>query len=181
MTLSGLALSYPPARVPTARPRRPGCRSARPWSCRLTARGRTLGALTLAISDPKRPASIHDLAVARDFAGRAAIALDNARLYREVQEADRRKNEFLSMLAHELRNPLAPIRNGIHILRTVDTDEPQVREVRDMIDRQVQHLVRLVDDLLDLSRITRGKVRLQIEPGGPGRRRRRAPWKRAGR
>src|SRR5262249_944736 len=107
--------------------------------------------------------SIHDMAVARDFAARAAIALDNARLYREVQEADRRKIDFLSMLAHELRNPLAPIRNGIHILRVIDSADPQVREIREMISRQVQHLVRLVDDLLDLSRINQGKIRLQSE------------------
>jgi signal transduction histidine kinase/CheY-like chemotaxis protein len=130
----------------------------------LTARGRILGALTLALADPKRCAAGHDMALARDFAGRAAVALDNARLYREVQEADRRKNEFLSMLAHELRNPLAPIRNGVHILRAIGSIDARVREVRDMMDRQVQHLVRLVDDLLDISRITRGKIRLQTEP-----------------
>jgi signal transduction histidine kinase/DNA-binding response OmpR family regulator len=130
----------------------------------LTARGRTLGALTLAVSDPKRAVPVFDLALARDFAGRAAIALDNARLYREVQEADRRKNEFLSMLAHELRNPLAPIRNGVHLLRAPGSADPQVREVSEMMDRQLQHLVRLVDDLLDLSRITRGKIRLKTGP-----------------
>jgi signal transduction histidine kinase/DNA-binding response OmpR family regulator len=162
VTVSGVALAYPPPGVNRASPAGPPVRSA--VVLPLTARGRTLGALTLAISDPRRAASAHDLAVARDYAGRAAIALDNARLYREVQEADRRKNEFLSMLAHELRNPLAPIRNGVHLLRTAGGSDSHVREVRDMMDRQVQHLVRLVDDLLDLSRITRGKVRLQTEP-----------------
>jgi signal transduction histidine kinase/DNA-binding response OmpR family regulator len=125
----------------------------------LTARGRTLGALTLALADPKRC----DMGLAREFAGRAAVDLDNARLYRELQDANCRKNEFLSMLAHELRNPLAPIRNGVHILRVLGDLAPAVRDVRDMMDRQVQHLVRLVDDLLDLSRITRGKVRLHTE------------------
>jgi signal transduction histidine kinase/DNA-binding response OmpR family regulator len=130
----------------------------------LTARGRTLGALILGLSDQRRRALGFDMALLRDFAGRAAVDLDNARLYRDVQEADRRKNEFLSMLAHELRNPLAPIRNGVHILQAVNVADPQVREVRDMIGRQVRHLVRLVDDLLDISRITRGKIRLQSEP-----------------
>jgi signal transduction histidine kinase/DNA-binding response OmpR family regulator len=130
----------------------------------LTARGRTLGALILGLSDQRRRALGFDMALLRDFAGRAAVDLDNARLYRDVQEADRRKNEFLSMLAHELRNPLAPIRNGVHILQAVNVADPQVREVRDMIGRQVRHLVRLVDDLLDISRITRGKIRLQTEP-----------------
>ncbi len=160
--LSSVELPYPP-------PGANGVPAAGPpirWAVvlPLTARGRTLGALTLALSDPQRVASPHDTALARDLAARAAIALDNARLYREVQEADRRKNDFLSMLAHELRNPLAPIRNGVHILRAIRDVDPQVREVRDMMDRQVQHMVRLVDDLLDLSRITRGKIRLQTEP-----------------
>jgi signal transduction histidine kinase/ActR/RegA family two-component response regulator len=162
LALGGVALAYPPAAVNGTPGAGAQLRSA--VVLPLTARGRTLGALTLALSDPQRAAVGFDMALARDFAGRAAIALDNARLYREVQEADRRKNEFLSMLAHELRNPLAPIRNGVHILRALGGTDPQLREVRDMMDRQVQHLVRLVDDLLDLSRITRGKIRLQTEP-----------------
>src|SRR5262249_52047952 len=90
--------------------------------------------------------------------------LDNACLYQSIQEADRRKNEFLSMLAHELRNPLAPIRNAVHLLQAQGPPDVQMRKLLGMIDRQVQHLVRLVDDLLDLSRITRGKIRLQTEP-----------------
>ena len=105
-----------------------------------------------------------DRALAEDLAGRAAIAIDNARLYREVQEADHRKNEFLSMLAHELRNPLAPIRNARSVCCASAAEQPELLAIRDMIDRQVQHLVRLVDDLLDISRITRGKIRLQNEP-----------------
>jgi signal transduction histidine kinase/DNA-binding response OmpR family regulator len=161
VVLPALSLSYPPAGC-NGPPSGPGLRSA--VVLPLIARGRTLGALTLALADPKRAAVGHDMPLAREFAGRAAVDLDNARLYREVQEADRRKNEFLSMLAHELRNPLAPIRNGVHILQAIGSLSPQVREVRDMMDRQVQHLVRLVDDLLDISRITRGKIRLQTEP-----------------
>jgi signal transduction histidine kinase/DNA-binding response OmpR family regulator len=129
----------------------------------LLARNRALGVLTLAMGPSSRGYGPLDLTLADDLAGRAAIALDNARLYRNVQEADRHKNEFLSMLAHELRNPLAPIRNAVQILRLRDSDEPEVKSIRDIIDRQVQQLIRLVDDLLDLSRITRGKIRLQIE------------------
>jgi signal transduction histidine kinase len=76
-----------------------------------------------------------------------------------LREADRRKDEFLAMLAHELRNPLAPIRNGVEILRSED---PEVRErARRLIGRQVTHMARLVDDLLEVSRITQGKVELQ--------------------
>jgi CheY-like chemotaxis protein len=105
-----------------------------------------------------------DMSLAEDLAGRAAAALDNARLYRDVQEADRRKNEFLAMLAHELRNPLAPIRNAVEVMRLPGVAAPQLAWARGVIERQVQHMVRLVDDLLDVSRITRGKIRLQKEP-----------------
>jgi signal transduction histidine kinase/DNA-binding response OmpR family regulator len=129
----------------------------------LSARGRTLGALALGMGCSGR-AGPGDLFLAEEFAGRAAVYLDNARLYRDAQEADRRKNEFLSMLAHELRNPLAPIRNAVQILRLRGPREPEQQSIQDMIDRQVQQLVRLVDDLLDISRITRGKIRLQTEP-----------------
>ncbi len=83
-----------------------------------------------------------------------------------LREADRRKDEFLAMLAHELRNPLAPIRAGLHLLGVVEQDDPRSARVREMLDRQVQHLVRLVDDLLELSRISRGDIELRREPVG---------------
>lgn len=78
-----------------------------------------------------------------------------------LREADRRKNEFLAMLAHELRNPLAPIRNAVSILNLVGPKDPVLVEARELIERQVTSLVRLVDDLLDLSRVSRGKILLQ--------------------
>ena len=81
-----------------------------------------------------------------------------------LQDADRRKDEFLATLAHELRNPLAPIRNGVQLLRLVAGDDQTLRRTTEMMDRQVNHLVRLVDDLLDVSRITRGKIELRREP-----------------
>jgi PAS domain S-box-containing protein len=81
-----------------------------------------------------------------------------------AREADRRKDEFLAVLAHELRNPLAPIRNAVHVLKTPGADAPTADRARDLIERQVQHLVRLVDDLLDVSRIMRGKIELRKEP-----------------
>src|SRR5439155_10977674 len=130
----------------------------------LLARGRVLGALCLASGRPGQRYGPQELMLAEDLAGRAATAIDNARLYQDVQRADLQKNLFLSMLAHELRNPLAPIRNAVQILRIQGSRDPEVQEIHDMIDRQVQHLVRLVDDLLDVSRITRGKIRLQKEP-----------------
>jgi CheY-like chemotaxis protein len=130
----------------------------------LVARGRTQGALTLAWNVGKDRLPSLNIALAEEFASRAAIALDNARLYREIQEADRRKNEFLAMLAHELRNPLAPVRNAVQIMEVASADATALAEARGMIKRQVQHLVRLVDDLLDISRITRGKIQLRTEP-----------------
>jgi signal transduction histidine kinase/GAF domain-containing protein len=81
---------------------------------------------------------------------------------RLLEEQDRRKDEFLATLAHELRNPLAPIRTGLHILRKSGTGE-QAARTHEMMERQLQHLVRLVDDLLDISRITLGKVELKKE------------------
>jgi PAS domain S-box-containing protein len=80
-----------------------------------------------------------------------------------AQEA-RQKDDFLAVLAHELRNPLAPVRNAVEVMRLRDVDDPGLRWARDIIDRQVQQMTRLVDDLLDVSRITRGKVTLQKEP-----------------
>jgi len=129
----------------------------------LQARGRTLGALVLGQGQSGRHFSSVERALAEDLAARAAIALDNARLYRNVQEADRHKNEFLSMLSHELRNPLTPIYNAIQLLRAGSAKELDQASLYEMIDRQVRHLTRLVDDLLDLSRITRGKIHLQME------------------
>jgi PAS domain S-box-containing protein len=79
----------------------------------------------------------------------------------KLQEADRRKDELLAMLAHELRNPLTPIRNAAHVLGLLDLPEPRVQWARDTIERHVSHLAQLVDDLLDVSRIAWGKIRLQ--------------------
>jgi len=85
-------------------------------------------------------------------------------LLASLRDADRRKDEFLATLAHELRNPLAPIRNALQILKMARVDAATVQKTRDMMERQVQHLVRLVDDLLDVSRVMRGKIDLHVEP-----------------
>jgi signal transduction histidine kinase len=82
---------------------------------------------------------------------------------RQLLEADRRKDEFLATLAHELRNPLAPIRNGLHMLRRIRAGNGDPSHVHDMMERQVNHMVRMVDDLMEVSRITRGKVELRLE------------------
>ena len=81
-----------------------------------------------------------------------------------LKNADRRKDEFLATLAHELRNPLAPIANGLELLKMFPDDLQASEEVRSMMQRQTQHMVRLIDDLLDVSRITRGKLELRKSP-----------------
>src|SRR5688500_2673423 len=105
------------------------------------------------------------------IAAQAAIAMDNARLYRaeretaaKLRDADRRKDEFLATLAHELRNPLAPIRTGLHLLRITQPGSDSAEQARAMMERQLGHLVRLVDDLLEVSRISRGKIELRRAP-----------------
>jgi PAS domain S-box-containing protein len=102
--------------------------------------------------------------VVLDVSARKELERQLRRRAEELAENDRRKDEFLAMLSHELRNPLAPIRNAVQIMKTVHTEEPRLRWSRDVIDRQVAHITRLVDDLLDVSRITRGKVRLAKGP-----------------
>jgi signal transduction histidine kinase len=81
-----------------------------------------------------------------------------------LREADRRKDEFLATLAHELRNPLAPIRNGLQILRLARADPTAATPVHEMLERQVNHLVRLVDDLMEVARVTRGQIELRKQP-----------------
>jgi len=89
---------------------------------------------------------------------------ERARAEKALKEADRHKDEFLAMLAHELRNPLAPILNAVQLMHRRPVRDPQLSWSRDVIERQVGHLTRLVDDLLDVSRITRGKINLAREP-----------------
>jgi signal transduction histidine kinase/CheY-like chemotaxis protein len=129
----------------------------------LTARGRILGALTLVMGDSGRAFRAEDVALADELASRAAVAVDNARLYREIQEGDRRKDEFLAMLGHELRNPLAAIANALEYVQIARDDPTSFRRAGDILARQVQMMARLVDDLLDVSRITRGKIELRKE------------------
>ena len=81
-----------------------------------------------------------------------------------LKEAGRRKDEFLAMLAHELRNPLAPIRNALHVMRLQRTESPDAAAAREIAERQVAHLTRLIDDLLDVSRVTKGRIVLHKQP-----------------
>ncbi|MGC4031773.1 MAG: ATP-binding protein [Tepidisphaeraceae bacterium] len=91
----------------------------------------------------------------------AAMAFENSQLITALKDASHRKDAFLSMLAHELRNPLGPIRNGLHLLKLQGGDRDVVEQAADIMDRQVTHMARIVDDLLDVARINNGKVKLQ--------------------
>jgi PAS domain S-box-containing protein len=104
-----------------------------------------------------------DQAILQQLAATAAVGIENARLYDSLKEQDRRKDEFLAMLAHELRNPLAPVRTGLELLRHTGPTDKRSVDTRNMMSRQIGHLVRLIDDLMDVSRISRGKLALKEE------------------
>ncbi len=108
-----------------------------------------------------KPTMLYGLGI--DINARKQIEDELRRLNDELSLAHRRKDEFLATLAHELRNPLAPITNAIEILRLRDPVDGESRWARDVIDRQVRQMTRLVDDLLDVARITRGKITLRME------------------
>jgi signal transduction histidine kinase len=93
----------------------------------------------------------------------AAMQAEERARRHAAEESERRKDAFLGMLAHELRNPLGPIRNAINLLQQTGPDTPRIRQLRDIIDRQVTHMTRLVDDLLDSTRLARGKILLRKE------------------
>ena len=124
--------------------------------------GTIAGALTFLTAESKRRYDEIALQAAIDIAYRAGIAIDNAALYDQLRETDRRKDEFLATLAHELRNPLAPIRTGLEVMRLAKDQPETVERIRATMERQVQQLVTLIDDLMDVSRITRGKFELRM-------------------
>lgn len=102
--------------------------------------------------------------IVRDITERTRLEAELRERLDELASADRQKNEFLAMLAHELRNPLAPMRNALHLLKLPGVEPAMAQRARDMMERQLEHLVRLVDDLLDVSRIIRGTIELRREP-----------------
>ena len=130
------------------------------------ADGRSLPVLLgVALLDEHRPAEPGAPVVAfcLDLSERKRLEDQLRRHASELAEADARKNEFLAMLGHELRNPLAPIRNAVKIMKQRGSDDPALCWARDVIDHQTRQMAQLVDDLLEISRVTRGKVRLQKE------------------
>ncbi|MDP9098746.1 MAG: ATP-binding protein, partial [Verrucomicrobiota bacterium] len=136
----------------------------------LRAHDRVLGALVMINTSPERICGSEELSLAEELARRAALALDNARLYKSAQKAraeseraNRAKDSFLAMLSHELRTPLTPVLTSVLALEQADNLSEEVRASLQMIRRNVELEARLIDDLLDLTRISKGKVQLSLE------------------
>lgn len=126
----------------------------------LSVQGQVLGVLALGSRLPRMAVT----PLAGDLANRASVALENVMLMDQIREADRRKDEFLGMLAHELRNPLGPIYNCLQLQKMLPPTDPRFGLMRDTIDRQIKHMSRLIDDLLDATRLAHGKILLRQEP-----------------
>jgi signal transduction histidine kinase/CheY-like chemotaxis protein len=124
--------------------------------------GRNLGLIQLS-DRHEGEFTAEDESILVQLAQMASVAIENARLVRDLLDADRRKDEFLATLAHELRNPLAPIRTGLQLLRLAGGDVVTGEKARTMMERQLGQMVRLVDDLMDVSRINQGKLELRTE------------------
>ena len=124
--------------------------------------GRVAGVLCMHHAAPRRW-SAADVNLVREAAERTWAAIERVRAEQALKEADRRKDEFLATLAHELRNPLAPISNAIELLRRQETPPAQAR-LFGIVERQVRQIVKLVDDLMEIARISRGKIELDRRP-----------------
>ena len=130
----------------------------------LRARDRTLGALTLICAESGRTFGPDDAALAEQLANCAALALDNARLYREAQRVNRVKDEFLATLSHELRTPLTAVLGWARLLRMGKLDEAARARAVEIIERNAEAQAQLIEDLLDVSRIISGKFRVEVCP-----------------
>jgi PAS domain S-box-containing protein len=130
----------------------------------LTARGRTFGAFTLVSAESGRHFTEDDLGVARDLSTRAAMAIDNAHAYRQATEANRLKDDFLATLSHELRTPLNAVMGYTKMLAMNVLDEAKQANAVKVIERNASSLKQIIDDVLDVSRIVSGKLRLNVQP-----------------
>jgi two-component system CheB/CheR fusion protein len=124
--------------------------------------GRTNG-MILVTNKEQGDFTVEDESLVRQLGNMASLASQHVDARVSLEEADRSKNQFLAMLSHELRNPLAPIRNSLYIIDRAAPGGEQARRAHAVIDRQVGHLTRLVDDLLDVTRVSRGKIELRRE------------------
>ncbi|MGQ4648225.1 ATP-binding protein [Lyngbya aestuarii] len=130
----------------------------------LIAHQRKLGTMALASAQPERCYTQADLTMTEELAERAALAIDNARLYRQLQEANLLKDEFLAIVSHELRTPLNAILGWTHLLLNRKLNETTTTKAYTTIDRNARLQGKLIEDILDISRVIRGKIRLNIRP-----------------
>ena len=130
----------------------------------LVARGRIVGAVSFIAAESGRTYGGRELRLAEELARRAGLAVDNARLFRRAQEANRAKDEFLATLSHELRTPLTPIVGWVHLMRGGRIAADDMERGIGVIEKNSQSLSRLINDLLDMSAILNGKMRLDREP-----------------
>jgi signal transduction histidine kinase len=157
------------ARSATSRPDSEYQRLIRAVSCEalllipLVARGQTLGLLTLGSRTANRYGAV-DLSLAQELAARAAVALENGRLYREAQAASRAKDEFLATVSHELRTPINAVLGWAAMLRTEQLDPSRAAYACEAIERSARAQAQLLEQLLDVSRIVSGKLELQLAP-----------------
>ncbi|MFB2923250.1 PAS domain S-box protein [Aerosakkonema funiforme] len=133
----------------------------------LVTQGRILGTLEFVYAESGRRYSWEELALAEELATRAALAVDNSRTHREAQEANRLKDEFLAILSHELRTPLHAILGWVNLLRTRKIDAITTARALETIERNARLQTQMVSDLLDVSRIIRGKLELNLSPIDP--------------
>lgn len=135
----------------------------RAYACNpLLAKNRLLGTLSFA-SRTRDEFTPDELEFLETISHYVTVAYERLRLVRELREADRHKDEFLATLAHELRNPLAPVQNALELMKMAGDSHERTRAGREIIERQLAQMLRLVDDLLDLSRIRQGKIELRKE------------------
>lgn len=130
----------------------------------LTARGRTSGTMAFASARPDYRYTYADLEMAQALAQRAAIAIDNARLYQEAQEANRLKDEFLAIVSHELRTPLNSILGWAQILCNHQLEPAKITKALETIERNARLQNKLINDILDISRIIQHQLRLEMQP-----------------
>ncbi len=130
----------------------------------LSARGRTFGAITLVSAESGHRYTDDDLVLAEELARRASVAVDNARLYGEAQDANRIKDEFLAIVSHELRTPLNAILGWSQLLQQGSLDNETIAEAVDAVQRNAKAQAQLIEDLLDISRIIRGQIEMEKRP-----------------
>ena len=130
----------------------------------MVAHERSVGVLTLANAESRRRFTKDDLRLAEDVASRAALAIENAHSYRQLQTANRLKDEFLATLSHELRTPLNAVLGYARMLQTGAVPQEKIPQALEVIDRNAAALAQMVEDVLDVSRITLGKARLRVQP-----------------